>query len=172
LLREAGQWSSTINKDLINGNHLSCNGVFIRKDICCQFPFNETRALSASEDYELWLRLASRFRFYCVNGITSTVVNHEARSVLRINREGLLLRMDLLESELKKDSSFITSYEKRINIFRAYRDIYIALHLLLANYSKLESIRYLSKAALIRPSVVFTRRFMAVVKKIILWQKY
>src|SRR6185369_5427450 len=44
LLRKAEKWPSTINDRLIDGNHLSCNGVFLRKDICTEFPFNETRA--------------------------------------------------------------------------------------------------------------------------------
>ena len=50
-----------INKQLINGNVLSCNGVFIRKDIVQKYPFNEDRELAASEDYLLWLTLASEF---------------------------------------------------------------------------------------------------------------
>ncbi|HEY3402706.1 MAG TPA: glycosyltransferase [Ohtaekwangia sp.] len=168
LLRKVDQWPSTINERLINGNHLSCNGVFLRKDIAQKFPFNETRALSASEDYELWLRLASRFPLHCVNGMTSTVVNHEARSVLKINMEGLLLRMSLLESELRKDDQFIEVYGNKIGTFQAYRDIYIALHLVMANYSGKKSLSYLIKAAKTKPSVILTRRFLAVIKKIVL----
>lgn len=169
LLRQAEKWPSTINVSLIDGNHLSCNGVFLRRDIFAEFPFNETRALSASEDYELWLRLASRFSLHCVNGITSTVVNHEARSVLKINMDGLLTRMGLLKSELLKDERFVSRYGKQLDIFHAYTDIYIALHLLLAKYSKASSLSYLLEAARARPSVIFTRRFLAVIKKMILW---
>lgn len=168
LLRKVDKWPPIINERLINGNHLSCNGVFVRKDITLKFPFNETRALSASEDYELWLRLASRFPLYCINGITSTVVNHDARSVLQINMDGLLLRMGLLESELKKDDEFISTYGYQIGTFQAYRDIYIALHLAMANYPRKKYLPYLIKAAKSKPSVVFSRRFIAVIKKIIL----
>lgn len=168
LLRKVNKWPATINDALIDGNHLSCNGVFLRKDIAEKFHFNEVRALSASEDYELWLRLASRFPLYCVNGNTSTVVNHEDRSVIKINMDGLLLRMGLLESELRKDTEFLRKYGKRLNTFQAYRDIYIALHLVMANYPKKKSMAYLVKAARIKPDVIFTRRFLAVVKKIIL----
>ena len=33
----------TINSSLINGNHLSCNCVFVRRDIAWQYRFNEDR---------------------------------------------------------------------------------------------------------------------------------
>jgi glycosyltransferase involved in cell wall biosynthesis len=168
LLRTVSEWTKTINDRLINGNHLSCNGVFLRKDVAEKFPFNETRALSASEDYELWLRLASRFPIHCVNGITSTVVNHEARSVLKINMQGMLKRMEVLRSALLADDQFCKVYAKQISTFDAYCNIYIALHLVLANYPKTKGITYLINAARTKPSVVFTRRFLAVIKKLVL----
>ena len=69
----------TVNDQLINGNHLSCNGVFIRRDMAMQHPFSQDRSLSASEDYALWLHLAARFPLHCCNTITSTIIDHEAR---------------------------------------------------------------------------------------------
>ena len=49
-----------INKQLINKNLLSCNGVFVKKEVAIQNPFSEIRELSASEDYLLWFLLASQ----------------------------------------------------------------------------------------------------------------
>jgi len=168
LIRSAADWPKTINKHLINGNHLSCNGVFLRSDIARQFPFNEIRALSASEDFELWLRLAARFPIYCMNGVTSTVVNHDARSVLTINLPGLLKRIELLRSSLLQDEKFCSQYLDQISGLDASFNYYIALHSLLANYPKSKAIPYLIKAVQARPTTIFSRQFLAIVKKLLL----
>jgi glycosyltransferase involved in cell wall biosynthesis len=168
LIRNAGTWPSSINKRLIDGNHLSCNGVFIRKDIALQFPFSEIRELSASEDYVLWLRLASRFTIHCISAITSTVVNHEFRSVLTINRDGLVKRMKIMEEVLSGDDAFMNKYGADFSKFLAYRDLYIALHLRLANYKKEETLRYMMSAAKQYPFSILSKRFLVLVKKIIL----
>jgi len=164
MIRVVDRWPATINRTLINGNHLSCNGVFIRTDITQQLRFSEIRDLSASEDYELWLRLAARFPFHCVDGVTSTVVNHESRSVLKINHDKFLKRFEVLEAELMKDETFVKAYRSDLGIFRAYTGIYIALHLAMSNHSVSESLGFLKKAFVERPSVVFTKRFLAVFK--------
>ncbi len=168
ILRVVDHFPSTINEELINGNHLSCNGVFIRRDIALKYPFNENRTLSGSEDYELWLRLASRFPIHCINTVTSTVINHEARSVVLINKETFISRIELLKSEIKKDAMFFKNYGHQLDVFEAYLDIYMALHLAMAKYPKKDSLRYLVRAFNLRPSSVFSRRFLAVLKKIVL----
>jgi glycosyltransferase involved in cell wall biosynthesis len=158
----------TINELLINGNHLSCNGVFIRKDIALHLPFSENRELSASEDYVLWLKLASRHPFHCINTITTTVVNHEMRSVMQVNKEKLIKRLDLLQKEVLADSSFTKAYSKKLNIFKAYLQLYVALHLAMANNPAKENLSYLVKAIRIRPTIVFSYRFLAALKNVIL----
>jgi glycosyltransferase involved in cell wall biosynthesis len=66
---------------LIEGNYLACNPVIVRRDIALQNPFIEDRALSASEDYELWLRLLAKYPFHQSNEITSLLIQHDERSV-------------------------------------------------------------------------------------------
>lgn len=167
-MRNVDNLPQLLNDRLIEGNYLSCNGVFLRSDISHQFPFSELRALSASEDYELWLRLASRFPFYGVNVITSTVVNHDARSVLRINRDSFLQRIGLLQENLAKDSMFVKRYGPYLKTFRAYLNIYMALHLAMADYSRKLSFQFLFKAVALSPRVLVTRRFLAALKNIVL----
>ena len=87
---------TNLNKKLINGNYLSCNGVFLRRDIALQHPFNTNRRLSASEDYDLWLRLAARYKIYHSNVITSSILNHDERSVFVIKQEPLIERIHYL----------------------------------------------------------------------------
>lgn len=160
---------ATINASLIDGNHVGgCNGVFVRADICKKYPFNETRDLSASEDYELWLRLAARFDFHCVNTVTSALVNHDSRSVLDVREDKLLLRINLLQRSLAEDEAFGKAYSDRLATFRAYLHIYMALHLGMAGAPRANSLRYLLRAADAKPGVIFTRRFAAALKNIII----
>lgn len=166
--RKVDSLSSPVNDILINGNHLSCNGVFIRRDIFLSLPFSENRALSASEDYALWLRMAARYTFHSIHVVTSTVVNHDQRSVVTIKREKFLERMEALLQEISQDAVVQQRYNGQWRTFRAYKNIYIALHLAMARYSKRESFAYLWGAFRLRPQVIFTRRFLAALKNIIL----
>ena len=166
LMREVNDLSSPINDHLVYGNHLSCNGVFIRKDIADIHHFNEDRKLAASEDYELWLRLASRFPIWCNKTVTSTVINHEARSVLTINKEKFLTRINMLIDLVKNESAFMTKYGHRWDYFYAATLIYVSLHLAMANH-RAESLTYLRKAIFCYPALLFDRRFPGVLKNLI-----
>ncbi|KXK29234.1 MAG: family 2 glycosyl transferase [Bacteroidetes bacterium OLB12] len=83
---------TNINEQILRGNLLSCNGVFIRTQAARQNRFNETRALSSLEDWELWIRLAARFSFMHSNQITSRVINHDSRSVMSADREKIKMK--------------------------------------------------------------------------------
>lgn len=74
------------NRNLIHGNCFSCNSVIVRADIAHENPFSENRQLSASEDYELWLRLAAKYPILGINKITSVIIHHPERSVLTMNQ--------------------------------------------------------------------------------------
>lgn len=166
LMREVNNLDNPVNDSLVSGNHLSCNGVFIRKDVAELFPFNEERNLAASEDYELWLRLASNFPVWCNDTITSTVVNHDARSVLTLNREKFLTRIHLLLELLKNNEAFQRRYGGRWRSFYAATIIYASLHLAISGY-KAESLNYLKKAVLKNPFILFDKKFFGVLKNLI-----
>ena len=167
LIRHVNNLPEEINDQLITGNHLSCNGVFVRKDIALQYPFNEDRELSASEDYELWLRLASRFRIPISNEITSTIIDHDSRSVVQINLERLLSRINLLKNYLFRDQHFRLKYERELRTFSAYLDIYVALHLAMTKAHRLRTLKYLIGSVSKKPSLAVSRRFAAVIKNLL-----
>lgn len=158
----------TLNPILTQGNRLSCNGVFVRKDIIQQHRFNEDRALSASEDYELWCRLAARFPLYYSNTVTSWVVDHESRSVRKINGEKLIQRLQLLVSYLQQDTEVMAFFGNNFKKIKMDSHSYIALHLAEQPAFKAKSIQYLLKALGDDPSLLANRRFYAVIKNILL----
>ncbi len=161
-------FSDKINDELINGNHLSCNCVFVRTDIAKRYTFNEDRMLSASEDYELWLRLASRFPFYSNNSVTTSLINHGQRSVIQTDGARLVERTESLSHYLLNDGEFVRRYSDYVKSFYAYLNIYVALHLALSGASRRESLSCLWKSFGTWPLVVFSKRFWGAAKNIIL----
>lgn len=160
----------TLNALMHKGNPLSCNGVFINRAIFLKHQFIEDRALSASEDYELWCRLAARYPLYYSNNISSYVIDHEERSVRTINGEKLIQRLELFLHYVQQDATNRTYYKEKINDIKMDAYSYIALHLVNVPKYKLKAIKYLVKAFSSQWRVITTKRFFAIIKnEIIKW---
>jgi glycosyltransferase involved in cell wall biosynthesis len=157
----------TLNQSLATGNHVGCNGVFIRRDIFLDNMFNENRDLSASEDYELWLRLASMFPLYYSNIITSQLVEHDGRSVNTINGSKLIIRLEYLIALIKKNSTVLNYYKS--NTRKIYADSYgyISIHLSYSVHWKRKSISYLLKSIIQSPSVILQLRTLAIIRNLL-----
>jgi glycosyltransferase involved in cell wall biosynthesis len=161
----------TLNSIIPEGNPLSCNGVFIRKDIILSYPFNEDRALSASEDYELWVRLAARFPLVYSNIITTWIVDHDSRSVRKINGDKLIKRLQLLLFYLTKDSETLKTFKNDFHKVTADAYSYIALHLADDPKYKTRSVGFLKDALMAYPGIISNKRFYAIIKNLLIkWQ--
>jgi len=156
-----------ITTKLIKENFLSPIGMFVRRDIALQFPFDSDRRLSVTEDWLLWLKLASRFPILYSNTITSKVVDHDQRSIKSYNVEKIIIRDTLMIEELMKDEAFVIKYKKSIPGFIADRYTFFTLLLALKKERK-RTINYLIKAFAKDPSVLVRRRFLASIKHLII----
>ena len=156
----------TANKRLIRENPFSCNGVFIRKDIAVLNKFNEDRRLSISEDYELWLRLGSRYPLHMINKVTSLIIAHENRSVHSVDETKLLARKNLLIKYAFQDAQVQRMYGSKKNRIAAFCDTYIALHLIVDGHPKL-GLHYFIKGIMLYPLCVFDRRTLGITKQLI-----
>ena len=156
-----------VNRQLIDGNGLSCNGVFLRRDIAVENPFNPDRSLSGTEDYELWLRLASRYTIHCDARVTSAILDHEGRSVVTTDRRRLEARIETLERSVKADSAFMDFYGDRLDRFMANNRLYIALHLALSKQDRVGAVAYLFRSLRYWPGVVSNRAFGGTLKRLI-----
>lgn len=160
-----------LNKSLATGNHLGCNSVFVRRDIFLLNQFNEDRLLSASEDFELWLRLASKYRLYVSNTITSQLVDHDERSVNNINGDNIIVRMLRLKYYIEVNTQIQEFY--RGDVKKIYADCYsyIALHISESPSRKFQSLYFFFKAFIQSPSSLFYRRSFAIFRNLIFrWQ--
>lgn len=157
---------SPVNDKLIEGNFLSCMGVFLRKDVAFENLFDEDRKLSGSEDYELWMRLASRIPILTYRDVTSRLIQHDDRSVMDTDTEKLSTRIYLLEDKLQRDKFFVDRFSNRVHEFRAYNALYLALHLTISG-ERLLALKKLLYSFKQKARVMLTYRFAVVLKKII-----
>jgi len=164
LTRKVDQLDDSVRVKAMFDNFLSCNGVFVRKDIVQQFPFEEARVLASAEDWELWIRLLSRYQLQYSNTITSTVVNHDLRSIRTIPTEKIIARDTFMVEALAKDDIVLSAFGKKWNKFVAER--YTFFMLCLAEDGRKSDVRkWAIKAAGVYPAIVFSSRFLASLKR-------
>jgi glycosyltransferase involved in cell wall biosynthesis len=156
-----------LNEILIQKNVMACCGVFILREVAINFPFNEDRNLSGTEDYELWLRLAAEFQIQHLNGVQAVIVDHQARSMHEDDILKLIKRIEKFIActmENVKVQQFLGANSKK---FLAYRYSYISLHAVISK-NKSIALNYLQKALLNDFSLVLSKRFLTIIKKLII----
>ena len=116
-----------IKNEILFDNKLSCNGVFLRRDIALKYLFEENRVLASSEDWELWIRLVCRFKLFYSNEITSSVVNHDQRSLFTIPAQKVIARDLLLIKNLKRDDVVMKTYGSSFRKYVAERYTFFML---------------------------------------------
>jgi glycosyltransferase involved in cell wall biosynthesis len=159
--------NSDANKKLIEGNFMSCNAVFLKTEIAKTNLFNIDRNLSGMEDWELWLRLATKYKINYCNTITSAIINHDERSVLATTKNDLINRTDTLLKYVLENKEILNYYGSKLRLFKASCYTYVALHLSLIKGNRSSVIKYLLKGVQYNPAVIFQRRFLATVKHFI-----
>ncbi len=148
---------------LVKGNPLSCLGVFIRRAEAIQFPFNEDRELSGSEDWELWLRLSANFGLRRGKKICACLILHDDRSVYQIEEKRLVKRKQLAIDYAFKDPAVVKMYGNYWKEILSHSDTYNSLHLALSGKKK-RSFYYLFRAFKRYPLCLINRRTLAIFK--------
>lgn len=160
VISRMNNFDSSLSSAILFDNKLSCNGVFLRYDIAREFPFEENRVLASSEDWELWIRLVCRFPLHISNEITSSVVNHDQRS-LRTIAAGKVISRDLFFIEkLRQDTVVMGRYGKAFNKFIAQRYTFFMLSLSEEKQPK-QVFGWAWQAFRKYPPIFFSKRFLA-----------
>lgn len=155
-----------INKQLIYGNLINCSPVFVKKEVANQFPFDEDRVLTGSEDYLLWLQLAARYKFHFSNKKTSALIQHSGRSVLSFDKKTLIARKMLMLQKAISDQKIIEFFQKDLKHLKGNTYSYIALHLALGKY-KVDSWHYFKKSISNDLTSFFSKRSLVIIKHLI-----
>lgn len=139
----ASYQSDTLNEILFSGNTLSCNGVFLRREIAQAFPFSEDRNFIFMEDYLLWLQIGAQYTLDYSNVTTSLIVEHADRSIKKFDdkvyKYGFSVFLQQLEL-LSRKSGIIRARRKSI---RAFANLALAYIYSAHNKFKWRSIRHI-----------------------------
>jgi glycosyltransferase involved in cell wall biosynthesis len=162
------KWFSLKKDDfLIKGNFLGCNSVIVRKDIAIQNLFNEKRALSASEDYELWLKIKAQYNFIHTDEITSYLIQHDERSVNLMSDVSILEKRFLTLIDVCEKNEITKNYlGNNLNYFKMRNFLILAVELS-NNGHKKKSLHYLITSIKHHPRAIFQRLFWATIKHLI-----
>ncbi len=155
-----------LNRSLLKGNSLSCIGVFVQHAVMQANLFEEDRRMAGSEDWELWVRMASRYTIAYSNAVTACMIHHDSRSVITINEEKLITRILLAASRLQADEPFMARYGKQLPLVLAHLYLYIALHLAMSNNKK-QTRAWLVKAWRTWPPTALSRKTAAIIRKLL-----
>ena len=155
-----------INRELLKGNLLSCIGVFLKREVAIEFPFNENRELSGSEDWELWMRIGCHYDFLCTKKITACMVQHDARSVVNIHHDAIVRRIHLAYDTVTSYPPFIEKYSALSHFVKSHLFLYLSLHLAMSGRSR-QSFYFLKKSVRASPFVFFSRKTMGILKVMI-----
>ncbi|PWH85318.1 glycosyltransferase family 2 protein [Brumimicrobium oceani] len=157
-----------INKHLYKGNYFACNAVIVRKDIALDNLFNEDRELTASEDYELWLRLAAQFKIHTSKKITWALIVHKERSVTSmIDANKLINRFEKFIYYTTSNQEVMKFLGNKASYFIMKNYLILAVDLA-ANKHKKEAKKYLKKALKADKKALFNRTLYATLKHLIL----
>ena len=167
VISEVYEFAESTNEVLLLDNPLACNTVFVRRDIALANPFEEDRRLASAEDWELWLRLASKYPFHSIRQKTFCLREHDGRSLNTINPESVRVRDELFGQMVSRNPDFVRRYPNQLPKFIADRYTFITLTMALSKKDHLQTVRYLLKAVQQDPTVLWRRRFLASVKHLL-----
>jgi len=166
VMLERTYYPAQVNDFIMKEWTLSCNGVFVPRELALQHPFEEDRRLAATEDSLLWIRMAARYPIYADNTITSSVIQHEERSMSTTVGEAFAEKTALFPKVLEADDVFMEKRGRFLPHIRSNLMLLTALYLALGK-SKKKAFRYLMQALSIHPGWIFHRRFLGVCKHLL-----
>jgi glycosyltransferase involved in cell wall biosynthesis len=156
-----------INTQILNGNDLSCNGVFIERTTFLENQFNEDRSLASLEDWELWLRMSARFPFFHIPIVTSTIVMHAGRSVVAGSAQNIKNKTEKFVQFVSEDPIGQNVHAGLLH--RTYSSVftYAALHLAMAGSRRSDVCLFLRRGLRADWRSVFTKRFLVILRFLI-----
>jgi len=159
--------SGILNESILKGNILHLSGVFLKREVALKYPFVENRDLSGSEDWLQWLLLSANYDILGSKEITSAYVLHGDNSMLLAKGENTFKRINLLKKYLEENVSFQNRYGSKMPVVSGSGDLLIALDFALEK-KKGKSLKLFVQSLSSDPSLIFSRRVLAVLKYLLL----
>ena len=121
--------------------------------------------MSGSEDWDLWLRLSLKYKIHSIKKITSTIIDHEDRSMKTQSFDKVLKRINVLLSNVNNKKYMKTS---NIQLLKINSELYsfLALNSSILTNNKFKTIYYLFISIINNPFTLLKKRFYYTVLKI------
>ncbi len=166
LVRKSSKLPKVLNSILVGTNVIGCAGVVMEKQLALSNPFSEIRGLSGTEDYELWLRIASKIELYHFPQVTTVMVEHDGRSMVETDISKIEQRILLFVHLTKNNKEIAKFLGWKWRYFFSNRFSYISLHASLDGKIQV-SLKYWLKAFVKFPFFCFSTRSFSIIKNII-----
>lgn len=110
LMSQHNHFNGDVESYAIKTKQVSINALFVKREVAAATRFSENRLLSASEDALFLCQLCARHPLKYDNTITSTIVEHDSRSMVVATEQQLLNRQKFMLEGLKADAVFMGKY--------------------------------------------------------------
>ncbi|MFN8229736.1 MAG: glycosyltransferase [Bacteroidia bacterium] len=152
--------------DLFKNCSFHVNSLFIPNTIAKITQFNEDRNLMLSEDWEYFIRLATRYPIHILDIPSSYLVQHNERTTRKYNPEGWINRTNSMTKYLKEDLIISTKYSHLIPISIAQINSLNAVNFAFHKY-KIKAIKHWIISLKLNYKEFFTRRTLAIIKHLL-----
>ncbi|MGF7078361.1 glycosyltransferase family 2 protein [Mucilaginibacter sp. UYCu711] len=151
-----------LNERIFKNNILSCNNVFIRKEEFNMLRFSENRQLTYGEDWLLWIRSSIKYPITGLPNVTSAIIEHDNRSMTNAFGDNILKSTNIILASLTHDNA-----QKNI-IKKVTAEMYFLASLYYSiEGKKKECLNLFNTAFKLSPTIIYTKRTLAILKYLI-----
>jgi glycosyltransferase involved in cell wall biosynthesis len=143
---------------IMEGNFLSCIGVFLHRDLYGRFRFDTDPSLTGSEDWEYWLRVSAEHLPGRIPWVNSAIVQHGGRTMAQVDLPALRARMALVRHKILQDPVCRRVYTPYLHKFDVSCRLFMAI---VANSGRKhgEALQLMLEAVRLDPRVISWGRF-------------
>ena len=164
LLQTCDSFNGDTESYAVRKKQISINALFVKREIAISLPFSTNRLLSASEDALFLCQLCARYTLYYNNTVTSTIVEHDSRSMVTSTEQQLLNRQRFMIEGLEADDVFIKRYGHTIpDIMREFN--YLLCLSCLINKQNDKALTYFKAYIHKKTSALIGKRTLVFIKK-------
>lgn len=160
------QLPNKLPNDLFKNCSFHVNSLFIPNAIAKITQFNEDRKLMLSEDWEYFIRLATKYPIHLLDIPSSYLVQHNERTTRKYNPEGWINRTNSMAKYLKEDPIISAKYPHLIPVSIAHINSLNAVNFAFHKY-KIKAIKHWIISLKLNYKEFFTRRTLAIIKHLL-----
>lgn len=164
LLQQCASYDGNTEAYAVRKKQISINALFVKREVAAGLPFSTNRLLSASEDALFLCQLCARYTLYHNNTVTSTIVEHDSRSMVTASEEQLLNRRKYLLEGLQNDTVFMAKYGADLVHINAEMSYLLCLSCLAAG-NNAKAFGYFRTSLTGSSTSIFSRRTLVFLKK-------